>query len=127
MRRLIVGLLVVLAIASISVSASAKKKHVDTTASFVPGTEVALDTIGNVSLVSFTGNAYALWGARWCFDETDVSVTAQFLPVVWGDNFDPAPTQGTVGPFDTAGVRCETYVWLFPDIYTPVSNIVMEP
>lgn len=63
-------------------------------------------------------DAYSLWVARVCDDQVE------HLPVVWGDNNDPQPTDGTAGPFSTTGSNCRAYVWQFPDPTTPVSNVV---
>ena len=104
----------------IPASALAKNPH-RTAASFVPGTEVALDAEGNVTILTFAGNPYTLWGAKWCLN--DDPATASFVGVIWGDNNDPAPTQGTV-TFTNSGTDCESYVWVFPDAYTPVSDVV---
>lgn len=66
--------------------------------------------------------AYELWVAQWCFDAANVAVSANFIPVDWAGVFEP--TQGTAIVGVTAGVRCEAYVWRFPDNYTPVSGVV---
>lgn len=63
-------------------------------------------------------DAYTLWAARVCDEQ------AEYLPVTWGDNNDP--TDGTSGPFSTAGSNCTAYVWQFPDPTTPVSNTLTE-
>jgi len=116
LRRFVVLIVALLLIPGVAL---AKNPHRNTTA-FVPGTEVALDADGNVSILTFAGNPYALWGARWCLDRAEPA--AEFVGVVWGDNNDPAPTQGTV-TFALSGPDCESYIWVFPDAYTPVSNI----
>lgn len=62
--------------------------------------------------------AYELWVAR-------VSEGgAEYLPVVWGTNFDPTPTEGTAGPFSFDGEGVSAFVWRFPDPTKPVSNVL---
>lgn len=134
MSKILIAFLAGLALA-LPAPAAPKKPHPHAAAA-AAGEQLAIESQTSSSVtfaVSMPGALlpYSLWVANVCSDAAGVTVTAEYQPVVWSD----APNAGSAGPFSTDGsnpaagqpVACRAFVWLFPDAWTPVSNVVDYP